>query len=114
MPQLHTLYNNSFGGKPKVSYYEGLKEIVSLYEQSIGSNQIDAIDSGVQIEKYAGKQLKEIFAKIITKNTQIRELIPQNDPLVNYHKLYIKPYHQYIKTLLIPFLIFLNMILLTP
>ncbi len=95
LPQLNSLYNNSIGGKPKVSFYEGEKEIFSFYEELIGTKHIDAIGSPMHIDKYMGKYLNKVLDKIITKQTIFRELIPQDSPIVTYQKSYIKPYHEY-------------------
>src|SRR5438105_1087850 len=66
LPQVSSLYNNNIGGKPKISYYEGNKEIFVFYEQMIGTKQIDAIGSPVHIDKYIGSYLKKILDKILT------------------------------------------------
>ena len=95
LPQLQSLYTTRIGGRPKVSFYDGVKEIVSLYEQTIQTKQLDAIGSVLQIEKYIGEHFKSIMERQITKNTTIRELLPQDSRLAFYHKYFIKPYHEY-------------------
>lgn len=95
LPQLLSLYNNNLKGKPKVSYYEGTKEIFSLYEQMAGTKQVDAIGSPVHIDKYIGKYFTEFARKYFIKGMIIRELIPQDSRIVTYQKSYIKPYHEY-------------------
>lgn len=94
LPQLHSLYNISVGGKPKVSFYEGVEEIFSLYEQIEGSKQFDAIGSPSYIEKYIGKYFNKITSKIFTKDIIVRELNPQGSPMVPYLTSYIQPYHE--------------------
>lgn len=95
LPQLYSLYNNSFLGKPKVSFYEGIKEIASIYKQLVGVTQLDAIGSPTHINTYLSKYLKPMVERIVTKRTKIRELLPQKSPQAFYHKYYVKPYHEY-------------------
>ncbi len=95
LPQLNSLYNTRVGGKPKVSFYEGVKEIFTLYEQIIGAKQLDAIASPLHIEKYIGKYFNKILDKAFTKDLILRELMPQSSTLATYQKSYIKPYHEY-------------------
>lgn len=100
LPQLNSLYNNNFSGKPKVSYYEGVKEIFSLYEQLAGVRQVDAIGSPIYIEKYIGKYLNKIAENLFTNEMVIRELIPQGKTVsqytpTGYQSFYIKPFHEY-------------------
>lgn len=95
LPRLLSLYNNNLSGKPKVSYYEGVKEVFTLYEQMAGAKRVDAIGSPAQIDKYIGKYFTDFAKKFFTKEMITRELIPQGSPIVDYQKTYIKPYHEY-------------------
>ncbi|MFA7253711.1 MAG: helix-turn-helix domain-containing protein [Patescibacteria group bacterium] len=94
LPNLTTIYNQA-PQKPKIRYFEGKEEVISIYEILLKTKEISAIASPAKIYEYIGDYFEGFSGKLHAKNTKIKELITFNSPVVGYLKWYKKPNQEF-------------------
>lgn len=93
LPELKSLHNRA-PGKPKVRYYDGREGLITIYEELLRADSLDAIASPLHIEAALGSYFANYAKKQLARSIPVRELYASDGAEAGYLSLFKPPIHE--------------------
>lgn len=93
LPELKSLHNRA-PGKPRVRYYEGRDGLITIYEELLQTDSLDAIASPRHIEATLGDYFTRYATAQLARSIPIRELYASDGAGADYLGLFKPPIHE--------------------
>lgn len=85
LPQLQAVYNLKVD-KPKVKYYEGVKEVQAMYDEALNFDKLFMHCISKQVVEVMGDYVEEFFEKIVKNMIHTQEIVADSEEDNAYQK----------------------------